>query len=320
MAELQPMNYNKDYKPQGYRRLTSIICEDKHLAIFRRFDEVNIVLLMALQAEIVELQRQFQLKSKDDDEKGLPYSSSFHALRQSAHGKIVQGDHEGCVRKDDQFGLLESLRSKMIEYNTLLLQGRHSFAPSRTVFDFLTLSIKPRNYPNYHKHQASELSKLPTPQASQLLSLQNWLKDPVGGAVLIAKTEDAESHTWDHKDVSSYITLRKPDGESDLFTQLIMDIVSMILHPLLGRFKAGRVVDLEYGLTTYSDSKLIRLSNLFAVVVSSALPVLTIFVLNTVKSTNTRLGLTVVFTVMFAVALEVFTSAKRVEIFAATAT
>jgi len=131
---------------------------------------------------------------------------------------------------------------------------------------------------------------------------------------------DTESHTWEPEDVSKYITLRKPDGESDLFTQFIMDTVTMIHPPVLGRFKAGRVVDLESGLMTYPDSKLIRLSNIFAVIVSSSLPVLTIFVLNTVKSTNTRLGLSVVFTVVFAVALGVFTSAKRIEIFAATAT
>jgi len=167
MDEVQPSSCNEEYNPQGYRRLANIMSEDKHIAIFRRFDEVNIVLLMALQAEIVELQRQFQSKSKEDDEKGLPYSSNFHALRQSAHGKIVQGDNEGCVSKDDQSGLLKSLGSKMIEYSksqsylryfqyiSLTVQipyfSKAGFLshPSGIAFDMLTLGTKPRNCPNY---------------------------------------------------------------------------------------------------------------------------------------------------------------------------
>ncbi|OTB03379.1 hypothetical protein M426DRAFT_321749, partial [Hypoxylon sp. CI-4A] len=74
------------------------------------------------------------------------------------------------------------------------------------------------------------------------------------------------------------------------------------------------------GLSYYEDSKLDTASNVVSVIISSTLPVITIFVLNILETTTARLGFTVLFTAIYSVLLAVFTSAKRVEIFAATAT
>jgi hypothetical protein len=63
-----------------------------------------------------------------------------------------------------------------------------------------------------------------------------------------------------------------------------------------------------------------KASNMIAVIVASTLPVLTIFVLNSVDSTTDRIGWTVFFTAVFAAILALFSSAKRAELFAATAT
>ncbi|RFN44795.1 hypothetical protein FIE12Z_10989 [Fusarium flagelliforme] len=265
--------------PKRYHRLARIMEEDNNLAIFRRFDEINIIQLMALQAEIVELQYRFQLRCKQDDDEGQIYSGSFHALRHSAP---VEGDKEVHKDGNDQFSLLNTLRSRIIEY---------------------------------------KLSKLPTPQKSQLEALQDWLTDPKGGDNFTAKMGGTELYTWKSEDVTKYISLRQQAEDSDPFTKFIMVVMARVFHRIFSqKIKTGRIVDVESGLTSYSDSKLIKASNLVAVMVSSALPVLTIFVLNTLPSTTLRLGLTVLFTVVFAVVLELFTSAKRIEIFAATAT
>ncbi|CAG7555220.1 unnamed protein product [Fusarium equiseti] len=254
--------------------------EDNNLAIFRKFDEINMTQLMALQSEIVELQYRFQLKCKQDDDEGQLFSGSFHALRHSASAKGDKEAHDG----NDQFSLLNALRTRISEY-------------------------------------IAELSKLPSPQKSQLEALQDWLTDPKGGDNFTAKMGGTELYTWKPKDVTKYISLRKPAEDSDPFTKFMMDVMARIFHRIFNqKIKTGRIVDVESELTSYSDSNLIKASNLVAVMVSSALPVLTIFVLNSLPSTTLRLGLTVLFTVVFAVVLELFTSAKRIEIFAATAT
>ncbi|RKL19329.1 hypothetical protein BFJ68_g3603 [Fusarium oxysporum] len=208
--------------------------QDKHFAIFRRFDDINLAVLLALQAEIVDLQYQLQVQS--------------------------QKDNSGQGQRD----LLIKLQPKLTEYNNLILQR---------------------------------------------------------GANFLTKTGTPELYTWKPKDPSQYVSLHKTAEDSDPFTNFVKEVLTFIFHRLCGeRLNAARVVDVESGLASYSDSSLVRASNLFTVIVSSALPVLTIFALNSLETTAQRIGLTVVFTVLFAVILELFTNAKRVEIFAATAT
>ncbi|KAF4949946.1 hypothetical protein FGADI_8547 [Fusarium gaditjirri] len=243
-----------------YLRLAGIMSQDKHFAIFRRFDDVNLAVLLRLQAEIVELQYNLEVQRHDDNS------------------------------GQDQRDWLTKLQPKLMEYNSLILQ-------------------------------LSELSQLQTPRMSQLKTLQDWLTDPKGGNNFLPKSGTSEHHTWKPEDPSQYVSLHKTAEDSDPFTNFVKDVLVFIFHHLCGeRLNAARVVDVESGLASYSDSSLARASNLFTVIVSSALPVLTIFALNSLETTAQRIGLTVVFTVLFAVILELFTNAKRVEIFATTAT
>lgn len=194
--------------------------------------------------------------------------------------------------------------------DALLLQGI-SF-----IYTFLTTLYRVSTC-----NKVAELSKLSAPQTSQLEALQDWLTNSKGGDNFTAKMGGTELYIWKPTNVTEYVSLRQPAENSDLFNRFIMRVKARVFHRMFSqKVETGRVVDLESGLTSYSDSKLIKASNLIAVMVSSALPVLTIFVLNILPSTTLRLGLTVLFTVAFAVVLEIFTSAKRIEIFAATVT
>ncbi|SCO92216.1 uncharacterized protein FRV6_16344 [Fusarium oxysporum] len=218
---------------EKYHRLANIMSQDKHFAIFRRFDDINLAVLLALQAEIVDLQYRLQVQSQKDN---------------SGQG---QRDH------------LIELQPKLTEYYNMILQ-------------------------------LSELSQLQIPRTSQLETLQDWLTDPKGGANFLTKTGTPELYTWKPKDPSQYVSLHKTAEDSDPFTNFVKEVLTFIFHRLCGeRLNAARVVDVESGLASYSDSNL---------------------------TTAQRIGLTVVFTILFAVILELFTNAKRVEIFAATAT
>lgn len=79
-------------------------------------------------------------------------------------------------------------------------------------------------------------------------------------------------------------------------------------------------MDLESGLKSYDESRLHVVGTVVATILSSMLPVVSIFVLYVLESTYARLGMTVAFTGCFAAILAIFSSARRVEIFAATAT
>ena len=69
----------------------------------------------------------------------------------------------------------------------------------------------------------------------------------------------------------------------------------------------------------YQKDKISRVGDGIVAAVSAALPTTAILVLYFVRNTVYRIGLVIVFTVVFSAALTVLTGAKRIEIFSATA-
>lgn len=130
-----------DYKPQFYHRLARMMSKEKNLAIFRRFDEINMMQLMALQAEIVELQYRFETKCREDDDGALSYSKCFHDLRiaglsrandelksrASAERNHVQGSGTSV---HSQYSLLQDLRVRLDQYSPFPCRNLHILAKS----------------------------------------------------------------------------------------------------------------------------------------------------------------------------------------------
>lgn len=143
--------------------------------------------------------------------------------------------------------------------------------------------------------------------------------DSQGGHSFL-KDADFEVVTWRNKNTEACISLQLAQDESYVFSTFLARIIARIFHRVVGeKTKVGTVIDEEASLVSYSDWKPSRTSNVVASVVSSVLPVMMIFVLNTVSTMNGRIGLTMLFTAVFDVLLAVFSSAKSVEIFGATA-
>jgi hypothetical protein len=69
----------------------------------------------------------------------------------------------------------------------------------------------------------------------------------------------------------------------------------------------------------YSGRKIAKTGKIAVAVLSSILPTLAILVLYFVKRMIVRIGLVILFTTLFSVTLAVFTAARKVEIFSATA-
>ena len=66
--------------------------------------------------------------------------------------------------------------------------------------------------------------------------------------------------------------------------------------------------------------RLNQIGFLVATIFSSVIPLVSIIALYFVKNTLKRIGIAAAFTALFAVAVSVFTTARRIEIFAGTAT
>ena len=100
------------YKPQGYHRLATVMSKDTDIAIFRRFNEINILNLLSLQAEIFDMQNRFDIErsldGESDDSGEREHSKYFLRLLQSK-GKDGQ-----------QYQILLALREKMNEYSMLM--------------------------------------------------------------------------------------------------------------------------------------------------------------------------------------------------------
>ena len=148
--------------------------------------------------------------------------------------------------------------------------------------------------------------------------MRGWLRDAKGGNNFL---DGVEAETWTEENETKYFTIKPAISENDVFTAFLRDVLVGIFHKLCGeRMKAGRVIDEESGLMTYEDPRIDKASSIITVIIASVLPVLTIFALDSFKSPKGRIGLIVLFTGVFAAVLAIFSSAKRAEIFAATAT
>lgn len=62
--------------------------KERNVAIFRRFDDLSILCLLSLQAEIVQLEKEFKIECSADDANGQypasEYSSNFLLARKNS--------------------------------------------------------------------------------------------------------------------------------------------------------------------------------------------------------------------------------------------
>ena len=130
-----------------------------------------------------------------------------------------------------------------------------------------------------------------------------------------------EAETWADDTVRAYVCLEPQGMKSDLFTRWLLNTIVKIYDRILGRYiGSGEIIDKQSGDKSYSSDEINRASNIITAVLASAVPVLAIYALNQIKSTNIRIGVTAAFTVVFALLMGFFSSAKRSEMIAATAT
>lgn len=96
---------------RGYPKLATFMSFHPDTAIFRRFDHLNMMNLLSLQAELMDLEVHLQNIRSEDETSGDPlrmlHAVNFHEMRQSKK----EGD-------DLQWRILLDIRAKLQEYST----------------------------------------------------------------------------------------------------------------------------------------------------------------------------------------------------------
>jgi hypothetical protein len=89
-------------------------------------------------------------------------------------------------------------------------------------------------------------------------------------------------------------------------TNIVLDSQKPV-NPILGK------------TVSVPQKKILRISRILSTILSSSIPVLSIIALHFIESTGKRLAAIACFTVAFSLALEVFTTARAIDVFTAAA-
>lgn len=93
------------FPQRGYPRLAALMGKEKDVAIFRRFDNLSILCLLSLQAEIIQMEKELMIAYRVEDEavaQELAHSANFRLARDS---------------NSEQHRKLKALQEKLKEYS-----------------------------------------------------------------------------------------------------------------------------------------------------------------------------------------------------------
>lgn len=152
------------------------------------------------------------------------------------------------------------------------------------------------------------------PRAYNLETLRSCLRDANLPDYLLGQDSDI----WEDPDLRSDLVALDATKDEDSMTVWIAAHLVAPFHKLVGKHLV-RPADDSAGLYNYSDGAITKLSSLVATVLSSVLPIVGVIVLYFVKNTLARIGIIAAMTALFSLCLALLTSAKKSEIFAATA-
>ncbi|KAK9788201.1 putative DUF6594 domain-containing protein [Seiridium cardinale] len=260
---------------EGYAKLALLMGRHDEVAIFRRFQTLNMQNLLYMQAELAQLEDDLKKLARDDIDSPdrIYYAKDWWSLSQSPEDK-----------EKIQWNKCLDIRKKLKEYNDALAQ-------------------------------AAELSKAAVPKSHDLEFLRSWLVRPsMGNFPLLGL--DSKSYEPEHMmDLMTFNSRPSPD----LFSHWFVDKLVPAWHKVLGRkVKSTTSEDLGSGLYNYNESQLSAILGVATTVVASMLPMCSVVLLYIAQSDTLRLGLVIMASGIFALALALMTSARKVEVFAAT--
>lgn len=127
-----------------------------------------------------------------------------------------------------------------------------------------------------------------------------------------------DQHSWSLEHTEDLLCLQRRE-KLDPFSRWVSVTFIPFFHNVLGkRFRSTIAEDPESGIVEYSDTHITGFVKVLGTVVASVLPISSIVALYFVRNILVRLGLIIIFTALFSLAMAIFSGARQVEIFAAS--
>ncbi|CZR67715.1 uncharacterized protein PAC_17614 [Phialocephala subalpina] len=280
---------NLDEQPKGYPRSAVYLNSDKGAALFRRFGDAHSRILLYLQVEITRLEQKLKELDRDDD-------SKEETRWRVGHSIYLENGRENEARKD----LIEELKAKLIEYDDLLLrdtQLRQLKRPSK------------RGHQNFFDWMWTE-NPFGEGEKSFIFHEQDFV-------VLDSQYEDSWLDGVMHRIMGH---CRKGILRVSLSQQSLHCIYSHITQALFVN-PDDQAKTSNPHVHYYSEDRMGTLIKVVVAIVSTALLFIPIFIFLSCHalSVKSMTAITLFFALVFATAISVFTSARRQEVFAATA-
>lgn len=145
------------------------------------------------------------------------------------------------------------------------------------------------------------------------------MRDSKGGA---SRLQTDEFFAWDQDFHQDLLTFYKPPPDQDAFTKWLTTWPITAYHRLWGqkhKRTGPRIIDEETGMVDYHEGRLSKVTKLISMTVASTMPMIAILGLYFEESLLMRIYTAIGITAAFAAILVIFTNARRIEIFMATA-
>ncbi|KAF8863111.1 hypothetical protein BDZ45DRAFT_798711 [Acephala macrosclerotiorum] len=288
----------------GYPSLAEKMGATPQHAILRSFSALGMQNLLYYQAELVYLENRLRKAesrclAQGDGSKQYQFARDWDELKRSWKAHLWEEKSEETV----------SLRF----FSGLESASNFDDIPKGADGELLRLVLRLRaTLKQYNKAVLRQfsMSNLPQPGAQDLHHLKQWLADPKGGDYSL---DGIDSDLWESSD-DLFALRERPDADK-LSEWVIQDLLPYY-HRHVGQIFKKPKLDGDSSVT-YAENYFLSAC---VTVLSSALIVVPVVVLHAVKPMNVRLGLLALFTVIFSLCVSALTSAKRGEIFIATAT
>lgn len=163
----------------------------------------------------------------------------------------------------------------------------------------------------------AQINGLAKPRDCDYQYLAEWLRRPTGGDGFL---KSVEAQAWKEPHQFDLVLSALQSKETDRFAQFMSDKITPCYHRLIGQRLHKQVSD-EHMLETweYKQGRFVFLCDLICMLLASAVPTISIFVLYFQRNTIRRVLTTV--TVMSFIVSAIMTfivQARRVDVFAAT--
>ncbi|KUJ08191.1 uncharacterized protein LY89DRAFT_677081 [Mollisia scopiformis] len=300
----------------GYERVGDLMTKHPEVATFKRFDFLNTLNILYLQAELVHLEQELRESMRDDLEfRNEPtINSSFGSQDEIETAEVANIQHDvekgapsitGHSKVESEINVrLESTRDWYFLANS---------EESQTWEVMLKAREKLKEY-NEAVLRHKEMMHQDSPNKCDVEFLRRWFKDEKMGDFPL-RGDDSE--VWETSKTSELIAFRARKAEDPLSTFFLRRVYLWWHHCIGHRFKKTQSEEVRY--FEYRDRNILRVANFLSSIISSALFMAAILTLYFVTNQLARLGIIAAFTTIFSLVLVLATTARKIEVFAATA-